>query len=255
MQFRDKVVLVTGASRGIGRAIALAFASQGANIAVNYLRDAKAAASVVDECVTRGGGALALQADVTDTDNAPRLIEQVIDAYGRIDVLVNNALQAYQFDPERRASFLKTGWRAYQSQFEGTVGAAHALCSAAVPHMQSLASGAIVNIATDLVERPSVPYHDYTTAKAGLIAFSRNLAAELGTFGIRVNCVAPGLVAPTEASRKTKESIKEALISATPLRRIATPEDIAGPVVFLASDAAAFVTGQTLIVDGGLVMR
>ena len=247
--------MVTGASRGIGRAIALAFASQGGNVAVNYLRDAKAAASVVEQCVALGGSALALQADVTDTGNAPHLIEQVLDAYGRIDVLVNNALHAYNFDPERRASFLQTSWHAYQSQFEGTVGAAHALCSAAVPHMQSLAGGAIVNIATDLVEQPSVPYHDYTTAKAALIAFSRNLASEVGAFGIRVNCVAPGLVAPTQASRKTKESVKEALMRTTPLRRIATPEDIAGPVVFLASQAAAFVTGQTLMVDGGLVMR
>ena len=121
--------------------------------------------------------------------------------------------------------------------------------------MQRHASGAIVNIATDLVERPVVPYHDYTTAKAALVGFSRNLAADVGPYGIRVNCVAPGLVAPTDASRTTKESVKEAIIATTPLRRIATPEDVAGPVVFLASDAARFVTGQTLYVDGGLVMR
>lgn len=108
---------------------------------------------------------------------------------------------------------------------------------------------------TDLVARPVVPYHDYTTAKAALVGYSRNLAAELGPFGIRVNCVAPGLVYPTDASRRTKEEVKEMLIAQTPLRRIATPEDVAGPVLFLASDWSRFMTGQTLFVDGGLIMR
>jgi 3-oxoacyl-[acyl-carrier protein] reductase len=105
------------------------------------------------------------------------------------------------------------------------------------------------------VDRPSIAYHDYTTAKAALVGFSRNLAAELGPLGIRVNCVAPGLVSPTDSSRATKESVKEALIAQTPLGRLATPDDVAGPVLFLASDWSRFVTGQVLTVDGGLVMR
>jgi 3-oxoacyl-[acyl-carrier protein] reductase len=107
---------------------------------------------------------------------------------------------------------------------------------------------------SDLVARPSIPYHDYTTAKSALIGFSRTLAAELGPLGIRVNCVAPGLVYPTDASRATKEEVRDAIIAQTPLRRIAAPEDITGPVLFLASDWSGFVTGQTLHVDGGLVM-
>jgi len=106
-----------------------------------------------------------------------------------------------------------------------------------------------------LVERPSVPYHDYNTAKSALVGFSRNLAAELGPLGIRVNCVAPGLVYPTAASRQTKEEVRDLLTAQTPLRRIATPDDVAGPVLFLASDWSGFMTGQTLFVDGGLVMR
>ena len=108
---------------------------------------------------------------------------------------------------------------------------------------------------SDLVDRPSIAYHDYTTAKSALVGFSRNLATELGSLGIRVNCVAPGLVAPTESSRGTKESVKDFLIAQTPLGRIATPEDVTGPVLFLASDWSRFMTGQVLLVDGGLVMR
>ena len=115
--------------------------------------------------------------------------------------------------------------------------------------------GAIINIASDLVARPTIPYHDYTTAKAALIGFSRNLAVELGPFGIRVNCVAPGIVYPTDATRDTKEEIKDMLIASTPMKRIATPEDVTGPVLFLASDWSRFMTGQTLYVDGGLVMN
>ena len=131
----------------------------------------------------------------------------------------------------------------------------HGLCKAVLPAMKKRTRGAIVNIASDLVARPTFPYHDYTTAKAALVGFSRNLAVELGPFGIRVNCVAPGLVYPTDASRQTKEDVKEMIIAQTPLRRIARPEDVAGPVLFLASDWSNFMTGQTLYVDGGLVMN
>ncbi len=104
------------------------------------------------------------------------------------------------------------------------------------------------------VNRPSISYHDYTTAKSALVDFSRNLATELGPCGIRVNCVAPGLVSPTASSAHTKESVKDMLIAQTPLGRLATPADVAGPVLFLASDESQFMTGQVLVVDGGLVM-
>ena len=121
--------------------------------------------------------------------------------------------------------------------------------------MRQRARGSIVNIASNLVEHPVVPYHDYTTAKASLVAFSRNLASELGPVGIRVNCVAPGLVYPTQGTQDTRESFRESLMAATPLRRLASPEDVAGPVLFLASELSGFMTGQVLFVDGGLVMR
>ncbi len=255
MDFNGQVVLVTGSGRGIGAAIARAFAAQGAAVAVNYLRDAASADAVARDCREAGGDALAMQADVSDPAAAARLVDTVVAEFGRLDVVVNNAFAPYAFDPEQRLAFGEAGWDAYRTQFEGAVGAAHHVCRAALPHLTRHARGAIVNIASNLVEHPVVPYHDYATAKSALVGFSRNLAAELGPQGVRVNCVAPGLVYPTQASATTRAGFRERIAAATPLRRLARPEDVAGPVLFLASAHSAFITGQVLFVDGGLVMR
>lgn len=255
MRFSDKVVLVTGASRGIGAEIALAFAREGATVIINYLQNAAAAHSVVARCQQAGGDAWALQADVSSATAVQAMMDAIVLETGRLDVLVNNALRHYTFDPRQRQTFDTQAWQDYQDQFEAAVGGAYHCCRAALPHFKQRARGSIINIASNLVEHPVVPYHDYNTAKAALIGFSRNLAAELGPYGIRVNCVAPGLVYPTASSHPTQESFRDGLIAATPLRRIARPEDIAGPVLFLASDWSGFMTGQVLFVDGGLVMR
>lgn len=255
MNFDGKVVLVTGAGRGIGAAIARAFAGEGATVVVNYLSNDAAAAEVVAQCKQAGGDAWAVKADAASPAAVQAMVAQALQEVGRIDVVVNNALRAYSFDPEQRKLFDEVAWAHYQAQFEGAVGAAYHVCRAVLPHFRQRAQGAIVNIVTDLVEQPVVPYHDYTTAKAALVGFSRTLAAELGPLGIRVNCVAPGLVYPTQSSGSTRAQFREAIMAATPLRRIARPEDVAGPVLFLASDWSGFMTGQVLFVDGGLVMK
>ncbi len=255
MNFGGKVVLVTGASRGIGAAIAKAFAVEGATVIVNYLGNEAAAADVVARCKAVGGDGWAVQGDVCSQAAVQAMVQHALDEVGRIDVLVNNAFRPYSFDPQRRQLFGELSWSDYQAQFDGAVGGAYNVCKAVLPHFRQRAQGSIVNIVSDLVERPVVPYHDYTTAKSALVGFSRNLAAELGPLGIRVNCVAPGLVYPTQASSGTREDFRESIAAATPLRRVARPEDITGPVLFLASDWSRFMTGQVLFVDGGLVMK
>ena len=259
MNFQGQVVLVTGASRGIGAALARAFAAEGAYVVVNYLRNDAAAEAVAQDCrqlgQALGGDAWALRADVTDATQVRDMVARVQAELGRIDVLVNNAFAPYRFDPERRKRYWDTDWADYQAQFDGAVRTTHQMCQAVLPGMRQRARGSIVNLVSDLVEHPVVPYHDYATAKSALVGFSRNLAAELGPSGIRVNCVAPGLVFPTDASRATPHAVQEAIAAQTPLGRIARPEDVAGPVLFLASDWARFVTGQVLLVDGGLMMR
>lgn len=254
MKFQGKVVLVTGASRGIGAAIARAFAKEGALVIVNYLQNHERAEQVAAECVNLGGDGWALQGDVTSETAVQQLIQQVEVETGKIDVVVNNAFTPFQFDPENRNLAWELSWEDYQSQIDGSVRSTHYMCQAVVPIMKKQSHGSIINVISNLVARPIVPYHEYNTAKTALMGYSRNLAAELGPFGIRVNCVAPGLVYPTDASRTTKEELKEIIIAQTPLKRIATPVDVAGPVLFLASDWSQFMTGQTLFVDGGFVM-
>ena len=255
MKFNDQIVLITGSSRGIGAAIAKAFAAEGATVIINYIKNSAAAIETAEKCKELGGSAKIIQADVSSGEQIQKLIDEILQDFSKIDILVNNAFKPYIFDSENRKQFHETSWNDYQEQLDGVLFSSYTLCQTILPIFKKRTKGNIINIASDLVARPTIPYHDYMTAKAALIGFSRNLAMEVGQFGIRVNCVAPGLVYPTDGSMNTKEGLKELIINQTPLRRIAAPEDVAGPVLFLASSWSGFITGQTLYIDGGLVMR
>ncbi|MCC2684904.1 MAG: 3-ketoacyl-ACP reductase [Paenibacillaceae bacterium] len=254
MDFHGKSVLVTGASRGIGATIARSFGENGANVVVNFLQNEGLAGKVVEDIRAQGGEAIAIQADVTKPADVGRMAERIIDAYGSLDIVVNNALSHYSFNPKTRKTAWEIEWDDYRRQIEGSLGGAYHICKAAIPHMKQQNGGRIINIVTNLLDFPVVPYHDYTTAKSALLGYSRNLAAELGAFGITVNCVAPGLTYPTDSSRETQEEVREAIIRLTPMGRLTMPGDIAGGVLFFASDWASFITGQCLRIDGGLVM-
>jgi 3-oxoacyl-[acyl-carrier protein] reductase len=255
MNLEGKVVLVTGSSRGIGAAIAKAFAAHGALVIVNYLSSGGMAERVVEEIQSLGGQAAALQADVRNEDSVNQMVSTIIDSFGVLDIVVNNALSHYTFNPKTRKTAWDIEWNDYQQQIEGNVRGAFNVCKAVIPHMRQQNRGRIINIVTNLIDFPIVPYHDYTTAKSALLGFTRNLAKDLGSFGITVNSIAPGLTYPTDSSRETQEDVRETITRLTPLNRIAMPDDIAGAALFLGSDLASFITGQCLRVDGGLVMN
>jgi 3-oxoacyl-[acyl-carrier protein] reductase len=252
---QGKIALVTGSSRGIGASIAEALAAQGANVMINYLNSAEKARELAERLnQTYKVECIAFQADVTKVEAIKRMAEHIVEEFGTIDIAVNNALHHYRFDPERRKLAWEMTWADYQDQLDGSLKSTYNVCSEVIPTMRKQGKGRIINLISNLVFRPVVPYHDYTTAKGAVLTYSRNLAADLGNSGITVNCVAPGLVYPTDASRMTKEDVKGMIIAQTPLGRIARPEDISGPVLFFASEWSRFVTGQTLAADGGFTM-
>ncbi|WP_026695674.1 3-oxoacyl-ACP reductase [Peribacillus kribbensis] len=255
MNLKDKVVLITGASRGIGAAIARKFASEGSFVIINYLSNKHLAEDIAADIETRGGQAAAIQADVTDFEQVNEMMAHIIENFGTIDVVVNNALSHYTFNPRTRKTAWEMEWDDYNQQWEGNVHGAYNICRAAMPFMKEQMYGRIINIVSNLIDFPVIPYHDYSTAKMALLGFTRNLAKELGAFGITVNAVSPGLTYPTDSSAETKDDVRESIIHLTPMRRLASPEDIAGSVLFFASDLSAFITGQCLHVDGGLVMK
>ena len=248
-----KVALVTGASRGVGAAIANVLADEGAAVVVNHRRSEKLAEAVADGIRARGGHAIAHRADVTDGAAVVEMVGRTAEELGAVDVLVNNALPDYKFDPAGRKVFGSIAWEDYAQQLGGLKGALH--CSqAVVPGMVQAGGGRIISILSNLINNPVVPYHDYTTAKAAMLGFSRNLAAELGPHNITVNMVAGGLIDETDASAPTTEEVREIVAASTPLGRLGTPEDLARAVLMFASPWADFVTGQYITCDGGLVM-
>lgn len=254
MLLEKKVALVTGASRGIGAAIARDLAAQGAAVGVNYYRSEKAALEVVRTIEEAGGRALALHADVRDGAAITRITDQLAERFGGLDILVNNALHNYRFDPVANLPFPRMAWADFQDQIDGTLKAAYHTCQAALPHFRARGGGRIVNILTNLITFPVVQYHSYTTAKSAMLGFSRNLAAELGPEGVTVNMVAGGLIMTTAASEPTTPEVQEIVRGSTPLRRLGSPEDIGRAVVALSSDLLGFATGQYIAVDGGLTM-
>lgn len=254
-QFQGRVVLVTGASGGIGSAIAQAFAARGAMVIVHHHLGQQRAQQVVLACRAAGGDAWAVAADLTDAHQVQHMADQIKAEVGALDVLVHNAFAPYRFDPDRRQRFWELAWGDVQAQINGSVKACFELTQACLPMMRGRVGANMVFMASDLVTRATIAYADYATAKSALVGMARHMAADLAPLGLRVNTVAPGLVQGTRASEHTPESVREQILRQTPMGRIATPVDVAGAVLLLASTEAAFITGQLLHVDGGLVMN
>lgn len=249
----SKVILVTGSSRGLGATIVKTLVEQGQQVIINYCHSEQAAQDLVAELGS--DNAIAIQADVTQREAVDKMITQGTKHFGQIDVVVNNALVDFKFDPTAQQSFTELTWEDYQQQIDGTLKAAFNVTQSVVPQFKERKQGSIISIGTNLYQNPVVPYHQYTTAKAGLIGFTRNIAAELGQYGITANVVSGGLLKTTDASAVTTPEVFDIIAQTTPLRQVTTPEDVAHMVAFLASDNARGITGQNYTVDGGLTMN
>ncbi len=246
---RLKVAVVSGGSGGIGRAICTRLAADGYAVVVNYRGDSTKADSLTAAIEEAGGHALAVRADVSVAAEAASLVARAVGEFGGVSLIVNNASPRIAGKP-----FDALSWDDVQRHLDVQVGGAFALAKAAVPAMREQGYGRIVNVTSQVIDGSPTPgWTAYAMAKSALATFSHQLAAELGPAGITVNCVSPGM---TDTRLIGDIPEKQRLIAArqTPLRRLASPEDVAGAVAYLASDAAGYVTGETIRVNGGQVM-
>lgn len=247
----EHVVLVTGGGRGLGTHIVRAVAAHGARVVINYRSSDRAAKELAAEI---GERAVALQADVTDAQAVRRLVDDASSYFGSpIIAVVTNALPDYSFNGENRSHADDLTVDELDAQFRGVVGGALTVIQAVLPGMREAGTGRIVTIGTNLVQNPVVPYHDYTAAKSALLALTRTLSHDLGPDGITVNMVSGGLLRTTDASSATPAAVFDAIAASTPLRSVTTPAEFADAVLFFLSPWSRAVTGQNLVVDGGLV--
>ncbi|WP_445488312.1 3-oxoacyl-[acyl-carrier-protein] reductase [Niallia sp. 03133] len=247
MKLAGKTALVTGASRGIGKSIALELAKQGANIAVNYAGSVDRANEVVQEIKAIGREAIAIQCDVSNSDSVADMIKQTLDAFGTIDVLINNA-------GITKDNLLM---RMKESEWDDVINTnlkGVFLCTKAVTRpMMKQRKGRIINITSIVGVTGNPGQANYVAAKAGVIGFTKTTAKELAQRNITVNAIAPGFIT-TDMTDKLSDDVKQAMLSQIPLGAFGNPEDIANAVVFLASDESGYITGQTLHIDGGMYM-
>lgn len=241
------VVLVTGASRGIGRAVAVRFGRLGARVGINYRSNAEAARTTAEEVVVAGGEALLLEGDASEGRAVASVFETLLKAWGRIDVLVNNA------GIVRDTLLLRMSDDDWDAVLDTNLRSAFLYTRIALRHMVRQRSGRIINVASVSGIRGNAGQANYAASKAGLIGFTKSVAREVASRGITVNAVAPGLI-ETDITVSMPEKARSALIEQIPLGRMGTPDEVAATISFLASAEAGYITGQAIVLDGGLAM-
>ena len=247
MLLDGKVALVTGGSRGIGRAIAVALAREGAKVAINFAGNEKAAEETKALVEQAGSEAILLKADVSDKDADAALIDTVIKTYGKIDILVNNA------GITRDSLMLRMKEDDFDAVIDTNLRSVFYLTKAAAKSMMKKRTGRIINMSSVVGLTGNAGQVNYAAAKAGVLGITKSAAKELASRGITVNAVAPGFI-ETDMTDVLSDTVKESLLHDIPLKRMGEPKDVANAVLFLASDQSAYITGQVIHVDGGLVM-
>ena len=247
MLLDGKTALVTGASRGIGRAIALRLAAEGASVAINYAGNTAKAEETKAAIEAAGGKAALFQADVSDSAQVEQMVAAVTEAFGTIDILVNNA------GITRDGLLMRMKEEDFDAVFDTNLKGIFHVTKAVSKLMMKKRAGRIVNMASVVGIMGNAGQTNYAAAKAGVIGFTKSAAREFAARGITVNAVAPGFIA-TDMTAAMPEKAKEATLAAIPLRRMGEPEDVANAVAFLVSDQASYITGQVVKVDGGMVM-
>ena len=247
MQFSGQSVLVTGGTRGIGRAVVEAFADAGASVAFTYRSSADKAEALRQQLELRGVQAKAFQSDAADFSSAEAVVARVVDAWGRIDVLVNNA------GITRDGLLLRMSEADWDAVIATNLKSVFNFSKAVYRPMMGRRRGRIINVSSVVGLMGNAGQANYAASKAGIIGFSKSLAKELGSRGITVNVVTPGYVL-TDMTEVLHDKVQKAMLVQIPLRRAAKPEEIAGPILFLASPAADYITGQVLRIDGGFAM-
>jgi len=246
MQLKDQVAIVTGGTKGIGKAICLLFAQEGAEVIANYSKDVDAAEGLMKESKSKGLKISLFKADVTQFDQVKEMVEETFAQYGRIDILVNNVGLV-------RDNFLMLmsddDWN---SLLNANLTSLFNCCKTVIRKMIPERKGKIINISSISGILGTSGQANYATTKGGMISFTKSLARELGPFNIHVNAVAPGLIESGVVSKMPKEKV-ESIIKSSSLGRIGKPEEVARVVLFLASEQSDYVTGQTIIVDGGII--
>ena len=248
-----KLVLISGSGRGLGSSIARSFVNAGYSVAINYMKSGKQADSLSNEL---GENASAFKADISDKSQVLSMLSDIKNTFNDSpSILINNAMTDYVFNGDARKFADEISWKEISNHLDVTLKGSLNLIQSLIPSMKKNSYGRIINVGTNLVQNPVVPYHDYIIAKAALLGLTRTFAKDLGAMGITVNMVSGGLLKVTDASAATPDAVFDAIAEMTPLQKVTTTEDFSDAVLFFASDDSRAITGQNLTVDGGLTFN
>lgn len=247
MSLKDKTAVVTGGSRGIGRAVCLRLADEGANVVINYAGNRDAAEEVASLCREKGVQAVTVQADVSDSSGCEAIFAAAIDSFGRVDILVNNA------GVTRDGLIVRMSEDDFDKVIDTNLRGAFFCMQNAAKLMMKQRSGRIINISSVVGVRGNAGQVNYAASKAGVIGMTKSLAKELAGRKVTVNAIAPGFI-QTDMTGVLSDSVKDAILSSIPMKSLGNPEDIANAVAFFANDQSGYITGQVLCVDGGMAM-